>query len=66
MAVPLFIFAATVCRFVGDPRGSWDPEGRLATVLKYQTISQASKLDRTYLPVLEQLVVGCTDSEKES
>jgi hypothetical protein len=64
MAIPLFIFAATVCRFIGDPR--WDPEERLATVLRYQTNSQASKFDRTYLPILDQLLVGLTDSEKES
>jgi hypothetical protein len=65
IAVPLFIFAATVCRFVGDPTWGWDPNGRLATVLKYQTTNQASKLDQTYLPVLQQLLVGRTDSEKE-
>jgi hypothetical protein len=63
MAVPLFIFAATVCRFVRDPR--WDPEDRLATVLSYQTASQASKFDRTYLPILDQLVAGLTNLEKE-
>ena len=63
MAIPLFIFATTVCRFIGDLR--WNPDKRLATVLKYQTASQASKFDRTYLPVLEQLLVGLDDSEKE-
>jgi hypothetical protein len=64
MAIPLFIFAATVCRFVGDRR--WNPRRRLATVLEYQTASQASNLDRTYLPILQQLVDGCTCQEKES
>ena len=63
MAVPLFIFAATVCRFVGDPR--WDPKKRLATILEYQTASQVSKLDRTYLPILDQLLVGQDEVEKE-
>src|SRR2546423_44602 len=62
MAIPLFIFAATVCRFVGDP--NWDPEKRLAIVLEYQTASQASKLDKTYLPILNQLVVEQDESEK--
>lgn len=33
MAIPLFIFAATVCRFVGDPR--WDPKKRLITILEH-------------------------------
>ncbi|KAI9785620.1 MAG: hypothetical protein M1816_000367 [Peltula sp. TS41687] len=63
MATPLFIFAATVCRFVGDSR--WDPKKQLASVLKYHTISQASKLDKTYLPVLDQLLVGLTSLEKK-
>jgi hypothetical protein len=63
MAAPLFIFAATVCRFVGDRR--WDPKEQLATVLEYQTTSQASKFDRTYLPILNQLLVDLTDLEKE-
>jgi hypothetical protein len=63
MALPLFIFAATVCRFVGDR--DWDPQERLATVLRYQTSSQADKLDRTYLPVLNQLLIGRNDSEKD-
>jgi hypothetical protein len=63
IAVPLFIFAATVCRFVGDPR--WDPRKRLATILNFQTASQASKLDRTYLPILDQLLIGQDEVEKE-
>ncbi|OCK72853.1 hypothetical protein K432DRAFT_340986, partial [Lepidopterella palustris CBS 459.81] len=63
MAIPLFIFAATVCRFVGDP--IWDPEDQLAIVLKYQTASQASKFDKTYLPILDRLAAGLTDSEKQ-
>jgi len=64
MALPLFIFAATVCRFVGDPK--WIPKNRLADVLKYQMSRQASMLDKTYLPVLNQLLIDLTDSEKES
>ena len=64
MALPLFIFAATVCRFVGDPK--WNPKNRLADVLKYQMSRQASKLDKTYLPVLNQLLIDLTDSEKEN
>ena len=64
MAIPLFIFAATVCRFIGDRR--WDPEERLATILRYQTTSQASKLDKTYLPILNQLLVDLDESEREA
>ncbi|CAI6101036.1 unnamed protein product [Clonostachys chloroleuca] len=63
MAVPLFIFAATTCRFLADRRcGS--PSNRLETVLQYQTKSQESKLDATYLPVLEQQLVGLSNREK--
>ncbi|RYO90009.1 hypothetical protein DL763_005461 [Monosporascus cannonballus] len=63
MATPLFIFAATVCRFIGDRR--WNPDERLATVLKYQAATEMSKLDRTYLPILDQLFIDLTDSERE-
>ena len=63
MAVPLFIFAATVSRFVGDHR--WSPKRRLADVLKYQMNGQASKLDKTYLPVLDHLLANLSDPEQE-
>ncbi|KAH8772411.1 hypothetical protein F5882DRAFT_430132 [Hyaloscypha sp. PMI_1271] len=65
MATPLFIFAATVCRFIRDRRCG-RPNEQLAKVLKYQTSSQASKLNTTYLPVLNQLLFGLTTSEKRS
>ena len=58
IASPLFIFAATICRFVGDKR--WDPKEQLAAVLEYQATSQASQLDRTYFPILEKLLLGLT------
>jgi len=63
MASPLFIFAATVCRFVGDAR--WDPKEQLATIIKYQTTSQASQMDGTYLPVLDKLLHGLTSAQKD-
>jgi hypothetical protein len=50
MAVPLFIFAATVCRFVADRK--FDPEERLQ---QFFTDSSGSKLDKTYHPILNQL-----------
>jgi hypothetical protein len=64
-AVPPFIVAATICRFVGDQRG--DPSDRLATVLRYQTqfIGQMSGLERTYLPVLSQLIVGVEEGHEK-
>ncbi|TAQ83564.1 hypothetical protein B7494_g8112 [Chlorociboria aeruginascens] len=65
MAIPLFIFATTICRFIND-RKCGQPKDQLDKVLKYQSRSQASKLDATYLPVLDQLRVGLTKSEEIS
>ncbi|KAF3361347.1 hypothetical protein VdG1_00956 [Verticillium dahliae VDG1] len=64
MAVPLFIFAATVCRFLADRRCG-NPDKQLQEVLKYRTRSQESQLDATYLPVLNQLVVGLPFRQRE-
>jgi hypothetical protein len=65
MSIPLFIFATTVCRFIND-RKCGQPKDQLAKVLKYETKSQASKLNATYLPVLNQLLDGVTASEGRS
>ncbi|TIA68970.1 WD40 repeat-like protein [Aureobasidium pullulans] len=46
MAVPLFIFASTVCRFVKDP--TRNPKHQLQAVLKQS--HRNSKLDATYRP----------------
>ncbi|KAM6513282.1 hypothetical protein FALCPG4_015725 [Fusarium falciforme] len=64
MAVPLFIFAATVCRFLADRRCG-NPDKQLQEVLKYRTRSQESQLDATYLPVLNQLVIGLPIRQRE-
>ena len=59
MAVPLFIFAATVCRFIQE--SGCDPRQQLAQVLQYQSKthqSEIEKLDATYRPVLDRLLVG--------
>jgi nucleoside phosphorylase len=64
MAIPLFIFATTICRFVEDRRCG-EPEEQLAKVLKYQTKSQESELDATYLPVLDQLLLGLTNLRRD-
>jgi hypothetical protein len=64
MATPSFIFAATVCRFVFDDR--FEPEEQLAMVLRYEVASQASKLDGTYLPILDRLLVGLSKAESEN
>ncbi|OJJ68072.1 hypothetical protein ASPBRDRAFT_47014 [Aspergillus brasiliensis CBS 101740] len=60
MACPLFIFAATVCRFVADRH--FDPDKRLR---EFSTCSTGSKMDDTYRPVLNQLLVqDATDRNK--
>ena len=60
IAVPLFIVAATVCRFVGD--SNWDPEERLKTILQFLSIGKSQQMAQTYLPVLTQLSAQLLDS----
>jgi hypothetical protein len=62
MAIPLFIFAATVCRYIS--KGS-DPEVYLNKVLEYQK-STFSQLDQTYLPILNQLLDDQEEEDKET
>ncbi|KAL4816107.1 hypothetical protein BDW67DRAFT_191259 [Aspergillus spinulosporus] len=64
IASPLFISAATICRVLGDSR--FLPQHQLAMLLEYQSASHASKLEVTYLPVLDQILVGdLTRRERE-
>lgn len=53
MAAPLFIFAATVCRFIQDRRLG-GPQDQLSSILGQQE-SRTSNLERTYRPVLDRL-----------
>jgi hypothetical protein len=62
MAIPLFIFAATMCRFIQDRRLG-GPKDQLAKVLQHNT-SRNSNLDATYLPVLDNLLAGLPKSEQ--
>jgi hypothetical protein len=62
LAVPLFIYAATVSRYVGTKGG--DPEEYLNKVLQYPKAG-FSQLDRTYLPVLDQLLGEQEERDKE-
>lgn len=62
LAVPLFIYAATVCRYIGSKGSS--PVAFLNKVLQYQKAT-FSQLDRTYLPVLDQLLSEQEEDEKE-
>ncbi|KAE8310825.1 hypothetical protein BDV41DRAFT_566272 [Aspergillus transmontanensis] len=68
IATPLFIAAATMCRFIADRR--WNPEQRLALVLgsgstKNAPKSYISKLEHTYLPVFEQILHSGDDDDDE-
>jgi hypothetical protein len=62
LAVPLFIYAATVCQYIGTKGGN--RKAYLEKVLQYQKAT-FSQLDRTYLPVLDQLLVEQEEDEKE-
>ena len=53
IAVPLFIIAATICRFVSDP--NWDPQEQLETILRFSGVGQMEQMEQTYLPVLHQM-----------
>ena len=63
LSAPLFIFAATVCLFVGDR--NWSPEKRLAAILQDQALNRTSRLDRTYLPILNQLLTGQDEEDSK-
>lgn len=64
MASPLFIFAATMCRFVADNQIR-SPGTQLNEILLEGTKSQESQLDKTYLPVLNRLIYGVTERQRE-
>lgn len=59
MAVPLFIVAATVVRYVGDP--NFIPEDQLKNILHFRKIGQLEQMEQTYLPVLTQLPATLSD-----
>jgi hypothetical protein len=62
-ASPLFIFAATVCRFISDScLGS--PDELLRRTLNFTGVAHTSKLGMTYSPVLEQQVVRRSGRER--
>ncbi|CAG8280574.1 unnamed protein product, partial [Penicillium salamii] len=59
-AVPLFIAAATICRFISDVK--WNPQKRLEAILTDQS-TYVSKMESTYVPVLKQLLTGQNETE---
>ena len=53
MSAPLFISAATVCRYIESSK--MEPKLRLAELLKDQA-KYVSRMDKTYLPILTRLL----------
>ncbi|KAH7187724.1 hypothetical protein DER44DRAFT_125899 [Fusarium oxysporum] len=64
MAVPLFIYAATVCRFIGDRKRD-SPPIQLRKVLDYESKGHVSQLDLTYGPVLRSLITDVSEDDKK-
>lgn len=60
MAIPLFIVAATVCRYVGD--SNFNPEERLKEILKFRGMGQLEQMEQIYLPVVSQLPATLSES----
>ncbi|CAG7929021.1 unnamed protein product [Penicillium olsonii] len=62
MSVPLFISAATVCRYIENSK--WEPKLRLAELLTDQT-KYVSRMDKTYMPILTRLLDDQDSNESE-
>lgn len=52
LAVPLFITASTVCRYISES----DPSGRLDEILRQQSNESFSGLKGTYAPILNRIL----------
>lgn len=63
-SIPLFIFAATACRFVeGYRQPGGGPDDRLQKILQYEA---HGNLDQTYLPALDQMIHGLKGSARRN
>lgn len=62
MSVPLFISAATVCRYIENSK--WEPKLRLSELLMDQA-KYVSRMDKTYLPILTRLLDDQESDEVE-
>ncbi|KAJ5920925.1 NACHT and WD40 domain protein [Penicillium verhagenii] len=60
LSSPLFIFAATICRMLEDRR--FDPVEILSDIL--ESPENISKLDKTYLPVLNSLLYNLPNKKQ--
>lgn len=63
MAVPLFIFAATVCRFVKDYKVD-SPSDRLYRYFQLSSNNYGTHLGQTYGPVLQSIVTGVSEEDR--
>ncbi|EGX44903.1 hypothetical protein AOL_s00173g4 [Orbilia oligospora ATCC 24927] len=63
MATPLFIYAATLCRFIGDE--DWDPREQIEMLTECRMSCEASKLEKTYFPILNQLIVDKYPAQRD-
>lgn len=61
LSLPLFIFAATVCRILED--SNWDPIQSLTNILTRRYDQSDNGMDRAYLPVLGRLLTGPNQTE---
>ncbi|KAF5687077.1 heterokaryon incompatibility protein het-E-1 [Fusarium denticulatum] len=65
-AAPLFIFAATVCRFIADRRHG-SPDEQLQRFLESSAEDTSSRMELTYGPVFGQLLDShCSKRKKET
>ena len=62
LAIPLFIFASTVCRFVSESK----PQKRLRLILEQRYNAGFSHLAKTYLPILDQLLLEKEGEEPDA
>lgn len=62
ISVPLFISAATVCRYIENSK--WEPKLRLTELLADQA-KYVSRMDKTYLPILKRLLDDQESDEPE-
>jgi hypothetical protein len=61
-SIPLFISAATTCRFIEDDRqGCGGPDDRLQKILQYEA---RGDFEQTYLPALNQMIHGLRGSAR--
>ncbi|EHK45928.1 hypothetical protein TRIATDRAFT_283530 [Trichoderma atroviride IMI 206040] len=64
MAIPLFIFASTICRLIGDYRLG-NPQSLLDEVLSQENRDGSSQLHMTYYPALKQQFASLPDHQTD-